>query len=72
MPTPEPDYHAYLLRIWRVLGNEGSHWRASLENVQTGELRGFEDIEWLQDYLDTIAGVGGKQGDSRSAPSGTA
>ena len=65
MPLKKDDYHAYLLRLWRVRENEGSHWRASLENVQTGELHGFEDVDGLRSYLDEIAGTGEKQGESR-------
>jgi hypothetical protein len=71
-PTPESDYHAYLLRLWRVRENEGSHWRASLENVQTGELHGFEEIVGLQDYLDEIAGTRGNKGETRRDLSSTA
>jgi hypothetical protein len=44
-------YHSYLLRLWEVPGGQGSGWRASLEDVQTGELKGFQDISGLIDYL---------------------
>jgi len=37
-------YHSYLLRLWQVREETGSHWRASLEDVQTGELQGFADL----------------------------
>lgn len=64
-PPPKDDYHAYLLRLWRVRESQGSHWRASLEAVQSGELHGFDEIEGLQDYLDEIAGTRGNKGESR-------
>jgi hypothetical protein len=54
VPPQKDAYHAYLLRLWRVQENEGTHWRASLEEVQSGELRGFEELDELQDFLETL------------------
>lgn len=54
MKTYQSDYHTYLFRLWRVRENDGAHWRASLENVQTGELCGFEDITVLLGYLEEL------------------
>jgi len=51
--TPK-DYHSYLLRLWRVR-NDGENWRASLENVQTGELHGFKDLATLEHFLECLA-----------------
>ena len=55
MDPIQSDYHSYLLRLWRVQGEEGDCWRASLEEVQTGELKGFADLAALVDYLEELA-----------------
>ena len=47
------NYHSYLLRLWRVKG-DGDHWRASLEDVQTGELCGFAEFKALVKYLEVL------------------
>ena len=47
-------YHSYLLRLWRVQEKGEVHWRASLENVLTGEMHGFADLAALQAYLDEL------------------
>ena len=45
-------YRAYLLRVWQVLGDdEVPAWRASLEDVQTGERHGFGSLEQLLAFL---------------------
>jgi len=44
-------YLAYMLRLWRVEGEGGFSWRASLEEVRTGERRGFADLEALFAFL---------------------
>ena len=49
------DYHSYLLRLWRVR-DDGQQWRASLEDVQTSKLCGFEDIKALVKYLEAVTG----------------
>lgn len=53
-----PDYVSYLLRIWREgASRESSHdegkptWRASVDNVLTGERRGFANLDELFDFL---------------------
>ena len=43
------DYFSYLLRLWRT-GKE-SAWKASLEDPQTGERRGFGSLEALVHFL---------------------
>lgn len=53
-PTPEPDYHSYLLRMWLVQRGEKGQWRASLENVQTGEMQGFKDLPSLLAHLEGL------------------
>ena len=45
-------YQAYLLRLWQVLGDDGAPaWRASLEDVHTGERQGFGSLEQLLAFL---------------------
>jgi hypothetical protein len=49
--TREPlDYQSYLLRLWRD-NNEEKGWRASLESAQSGERKGFADLDALFDFL---------------------
>lgn len=45
------DYNSYLLRLWQVNENEHPVWRIMLENVQTGEKRGFTSPKELLAYL---------------------
>ncbi len=52
MNSKHSNYHSYLLRLWQVHGNEGFGWRASLEDVQTGEMIGFQDLAALVSYLE--------------------
>ena len=49
------EYRAYLLRMWRVEGENGQ-WRAHLENVETGELKGFASLDMLIEFLHSLAG----------------
>jgi hypothetical protein len=65
MAREQPDYLSYLLRLWRVTGDdktnqgdEASHctgetvtWRASLESALTGERKGFASLDDLFDFL---------------------
>ena len=55
MKTAQSDYHSYLLRMWRVKDEAGGSWRASLEEVQSGELHGFADLAALLRYLEALA-----------------
>jgi hypothetical protein len=46
-------YRAYLLRLWRVDGDDGGPvWRASLEEARSGERHGFADLARLYAFLD--------------------
>jgi hypothetical protein len=47
------DYRAYLLRLWRA-DNDGRHWRARLENVETGEAQGFGSLAKLIEFLHSL------------------
>jgi hypothetical protein len=55
MPVNECDYQSYLLRIWRVRGEDAHSWRASLEDVKTGELHGFACLDEFVNFLNEIA-----------------
>ncbi len=52
MDLNQGTYHSYLLRLWRVQDGAGTDWRASLEDVQTGEMVGFQDLSTLLQYLE--------------------
>jgi hypothetical protein len=47
-----PEYLSYLLRLWRVSGEDKAVWRASLESPHTGERRGFGDLAGLFTFLE--------------------
>ena len=49
MMIHRPDYHAFLLRLWREDGR--SPWRVTLENPHTGEKQTFATPEQFWDYL---------------------
>lgn len=51
MSEEHPEYLAYLLRMWRVQEDGGSHWRASLERPADGERCGFASLEATFDFL---------------------
>ena len=61
----QPDYMSYLLRLWRMPGDDagdphdggGSVWRASLDSSHTGERVGFASLEDLFGFLQTQAGT---------------
>jgi len=52
MTDQSPHYMAFLLRLWRVDEVDGVQWRASLEEPNTGERRGFADIDRLCAFLE--------------------
>jgi hypothetical protein len=55
-----PNRFAYLLHLWHSTGQ----WRASLENLETGNRLGFANLEQLFAYLmDLIEGNFNKQSD---------
>ncbi len=45
-------YDSYLLRIWR--GGQEGEWRWMLQNIRTGEQRGFRDMDALVQFLTSI------------------
>ena len=51
MSTEPLSYRSYLLRLWRVSGEEMATWSASLESPHTGERWGFADLEEMVAFL---------------------
>jgi hypothetical protein len=59
-----PRYRAYMLRIWEVRSEHAaqpSTWRFSLEDPETGEKRGFPDLEALVRFLQAELGARGDE-----------
>jgi hypothetical protein len=46
----QDNYRSYLLRLWR--DGEGSQWRASLEDIASGQKQFFANIALLIEFLD--------------------
>lgn len=45
-------YLCYVLRLWQASAQPASSWRASLEDVHSGERLGFRGLTDLTDYLE--------------------
>ncbi len=54
MAAKRTDYRAYMLRMWRTRGLWGGTWRASLEDAETHEIRGFRDLQALLTFLGEV------------------
>jgi hypothetical protein len=48
-------YRSYLLRLWQAGNAKESIWRASLEDVRSGERCGFADLSSLFAFLEEQA-----------------
>lgn len=48
---PNGAYDAYLLRIWRKDRENGGRWM--LQNIRTGEQKGFTDMRALIEFLES-------------------
>ncbi len=51
MTEKSRQYLAYMLRVWSIKDDQKVLWRASLQNAQTSERRGFASLEDLFEYL---------------------
>ena len=51
MPDEEKNYLSYLLRLWRAKEGSPPAWRASLEQPDTRERRGFANLAELFAFL---------------------
>lgn len=47
--SSQPNYHAYLLRLWRA--DENGIWHATLQDPHTGQFLRFDSVESLYAYL---------------------
>jgi hypothetical protein len=69
MKQQRPDYHSYLLRLWRAGEADTSPWHIMLENPHTGERQTFTGLPDLLAFLWAIVtpqpGVGGDEGDDQ-------
>jgi hypothetical protein len=62
-------YRAFLLRCWEVSSQHSGQpgkWRFRLEDVQTGEKRGFADADALVAFLRGEFDANGGQADRRT------
>ena len=65
MPGQRPRRASYLLRLWRVEDDGKMIWRASLQNPDTGERRGFSTVADLLSFLEAEYGAAvGSRADS--------
>jgi hypothetical protein len=69
--TTRQGYLSYLLRIWRA-GGEGPAWRASLDDVTTGERRAFGSLEGLFAFLRERAAAAEATGPDEDGSAGPA
>jgi hypothetical protein len=54
MTQDQSVYHSFLLRLWEAKADGESGWRASLEQVDTGERLGFTDLAELFRFLESL------------------
>ena len=75
MSKQQPTAHSYLLRLWPTGPAGQPVWRASLEDVQTGERLGFANLEQLFVFLMEQTEQSGDPPDAQStaepAPTGS-
>lgn len=53
MESPK-GYHAFLLRLWQTDSPTRPAWRASLEDVHTHEITGFNNLAALFKFLGNL------------------
>jgi hypothetical protein len=72
MARERRQYVAYLLRLWQVPSGGGRVWRASLQDVHTGERRGFISVAQMIAFLEvqTSGAPGAAASDGLSAKEG--
>ena len=49
-------YDAFVLRVWRSIGERGQQWAGRLEHVQRAESIQFTSVDALVEHLYAIAG----------------
>lgn len=72
MASEQQQYVAYLLRLWQVTSRGGRVWLASLQDVHTGERRGFASVAQLIAFLEaqTRSSPGAADVDARTGKGG--
>ena len=66
--TKDPPYYlSFLMRLWRVSGQEQTVWRVSLENPATGEQQAFASLDDLFDYVRRETAESSNVGDDEEA-----
>ena len=50
------DYHAFVLRIWRVREGNQAQWRVTLKNIHTGKVFGYSSLDDLFEFLRCLNG----------------
>lgn len=60
----ETQIFSFLLRVWRAGDGEQPDWRASVEDIRTGERRGFASLEELFAFIQNLTGE--KAGDQKT------
>ena len=53
---PSTTYFSYVLRMWQTQTDTRLEWRASLENIETGEKHGFTSLDDLLVFLKQAPG----------------
>lgn len=48
-----PNYHAYMIRMWEEGKHDSHEIRLTAQNTRTGERKGFTDWEALMHFLQT-------------------
>ncbi len=61
MTGDKSDFHAYLLRLWRVNTGHAQVWHASIEDSRTGERKGFADLHGLLLFLEEQISSAGRE-----------
>lgn len=54
MTLPKEKSASFIIRIWREGGGSATEkveWRGSIEQVQTGEKRYFQDLRFIQTFM---------------------
>ena len=60
----EPNYQAYLLRLWR--DGPRNRWRASLQSTKAGDTQLFADVQSLLNFLQSQTDETTSKGDDKA------
>lgn len=61
-------YDAFVLRIWRSIGEQGQQWAGRLEHLQVADSLQFSNLDALLEHLRAIAGPLERPVDSEPIP----